>query len=59
MDFQVDHDPVTLQKEPITSDSLNALFCRYLQAIGGGAAGSKSLELYATRIQKRDFAPGT
>ncbi|CAM6028203.1 unnamed protein product [Sphagnum balticum] len=30
----------------------------YLQAIGGGAAGSKSLELYATRIQKRDFAPG-
>ncbi len=59
MDFQVDHDPVTLQKEPMTSDSLNALFCRYLQAIGGGAAGSKSLELYATRIQKRDFAPGT
>ncbi|KAG0579647.1 hypothetical protein KC19_4G113100 [Ceratodon purpureus] len=30
----------------------------YLQAIAGGAAGSKSLELYAGRIQSRDFAPG-
>lgn len=30
----------------------------FLQAIAGGAAGSKSLDLYAGRIQNRDFAPG-
>ncbi|KAJ7523834.1 hypothetical protein O6H91_04G053200 [Diphasiastrum complanatum] len=30
----------------------------YLKAISGGAAGSKSLDLYAARIQKRDFTPG-
>ncbi|KAL2609473.1 hypothetical protein R1flu_028046 [Riccia fluitans] len=30
----------------------------FLQAISGGAAGSKSLELYAGRIRSRDFAPG-
>ncbi|CAM6126437.1 unnamed protein product [Calypogeia fissa] len=30
----------------------------YLQAVSGGAAGSKSMELYSGRIQSRDFAPG-
>ncbi|XP_002987766.2 probable 3-hydroxyisobutyrate dehydrogenase-like 1, mitochondrial [Selaginella moellendorffii] len=30
----------------------------YVAAIAGGAAGSKSLELYAQRIQRRDFQPG-
>eukprot|EP00898_Chlorokybus_atmophyticus_P005250 jgi/Chlat1/5726/Chrsp38S05558 len=30
----------------------------YLQAISGGAAGSKSLTLYASRILNRDFQPG-
>lgn len=36
-----------------------AFYSSYLQAIAGGAAGSKSLELYAARIQKRDLAPGS
>lgn len=31
---------------------------QYLTAIRGGAAGSKSLELYSSRILKRDMAPG-
>lgn len=31
---------------------------RYLRAISGGAAGSKSLELYSQRILQRDFDPG-
>lgn len=30
----------------------------YLEAISSGAAGSKSLDLYASRIMKRDFEPG-
>lgn len=30
----------------------------YLKAVSGGAAGSKSMELYSGRIQNRDFAPG-
>lgn len=30
----------------------------YLEAISTGAAGSKSLDLYGTRILKRDFAAG-
>ncbi|OAE22604.1 hypothetical protein AXG93_777s1120 [Marchantia polymorpha subsp. ruderalis] len=30
----------------------------FLQAISGGAAGSKSLELYSGRIRNRDFDPG-
>eukprot|EP00271_Cylindrocystis_brebissonii_P021127 TRINITY_DN7396_c0_g1_i1.p1 TRINITY_DN7396_c0_g1~~TRINITY_DN7396_c0_g1_i1.p1 ORF type:complete len:372 (+),score=55.65 TRINITY_DN7396_c0_g1_i1:759-1874(+) len=30
----------------------------YLSAIGGGAAGSKSLDLYGPRLLKRDFEPG-
>ncbi|GBG81342.1 hypothetical protein CBR_g32015 [Chara braunii] len=30
----------------------------FLQAIAGGAAGSRSLDLYASRIQKRDLDPG-
>ncbi|CAI0628604.1 unnamed protein product [Linum tenue] len=30
----------------------------YLSAISTGAAGSKSLDLYAGRIMKRDFEPG-
>lgn len=30
----------------------------FLKAISGGAAGSKSLELYAPRLLQRDFAPG-
>ena len=30
----------------------------FLEAISGGAAGSKSLDLYSARIVKRDMAPG-
>ena len=30
----------------------------FIEAIGGGAAGSKSLDLYATRIMSGDMAPG-
>ena len=30
----------------------------YLKAVSGGAAGSKSMDLYSSRIQARDFAPG-
>ena len=29
-----------------------------IDAVKGGAAGSKSLEIYSDRILKRDFAPG-
>ncbi|XP_057967367.1 probable 3-hydroxyisobutyrate dehydrogenase-like 1, mitochondrial [Malania oleifera] len=32
--------------------------CLYLKAISSGAAGSKSLDLYGSRILKRDFEPG-
>ena len=30
----------------------------FLEAVRGGAAGSKSMELYAGRLLKRDMAPG-
>eukprot|EP00850_Spirogloea_muscicola_P020212 SM000209S06391 [mRNA] locus=s209:113124:115781:- [translate_table: standard] len=30
----------------------------FVKAISGGAAGSKSLDIYANRILQRDFAPG-